>query len=31
MGDFYKNVLVPAITVVTALLAGWVNYSVFNG
>jgi len=28
MGDFFKNVLVPGITVVTALLAGWVNYSV---
>jgi hypothetical protein len=28
MADFFKNVLVPIITVVTALLAGWVNYSV---
>jgi len=28
MGDFFKNVMVPAITVVTALLAAWVNYSV---
>lgn len=28
MGDFFKNVLVPAITVVTAILAAWVNYSV---
>ena len=26
MGDFFKNVMVPAITVVTALLAAWVNY-----
>lgn len=28
MGDFFKNVLGPAITVITALLAAWVNYSV---
>jgi hypothetical protein len=28
MGDFFKNVVVPALTVVTALLAAWVNYSV---
>ena len=28
MAEFFKNVLVPGITVVTALLAAWVNYSV---
>ena len=27
MGDFFKNVLGPAITIVTALLAAWVNDS----
>ena len=30
MGDFIKNVIVPGITIVTALLAGYVNYSVSN-
>lgn len=28
MAEFFKDVLVPGITVVTALLAAWVNYSV---
>lgn len=28
MSDFFKNVMVPAITILTALLAAWVNYSV---
>jgi hypothetical protein len=28
MGDFFKNVMIPAITVITALLSAWINYSV---
>lgn len=30
MGDFIKNVLIPVVSIVTALLAGYVNYSVSN-